>query len=1034
VVMTGPDFKLVRSARPAPEAPILDPAQRQVLAHERGVLRVLAGPGTGKTTTLVETVVDRVTRRRVPVENVLLLTFSRLAAGELRDRVTARLQRTISEPVARTFHSYAFGLVRRAAVLAGDPTPRLLSGSEQDVTLRELLAGRLADRSDDWPPELGAAVHTRAFSDELRELLMRAVERDVSPDELIALGHRRHRADWIVGAEVLREYLEVTALKAPGAFDAAELIQRANAELRRSPELLLSERIARRRIFVDEYQDTDPAQIELLKLIATGADELVLIGDPDQSIYAFRGADRYAMAEIDEQFGDGLFVPTVSLSVCRRSGPTLLDATRRVAARLSGPAQHRQLTASPDAPGGDLRVELFATSSQEAAQVASVLRRHHLEDGVPWSEMAVLVRSLGPTADTLRRGLAAAGVPVIGSVQSALSDEPLVSQLLTLLRCVAKPESVTTDDAESLLVGPIGRADPLQVVRMRRYLRRAAGGPVTLAALVTEAAAVSLVAPAVRRPIERVRAAVEAGDRAVGGSAEDVLWQVWQATGLSHRLYQRSLAGGSDGARADRDLDAMLALFAEAAKVSDRTPGGGVAQLYEWIEQLQINDASTERHGPSGEAVAILTAHASKGLEWDVVCLAGVQEGVWPNLRQRGSLLGAEVLVDVVAGRGEQSYGLVAERLVEERRLFYVAATRARRTLLVTAVSDDETQPSRFLDELDPLPAAVVDREVSRAPRRFVLTGIVAELRAVVVDPAADEADRNAAAIELARLAEARVPGADPEEWWGLADATTDAPIRRPESGPVPIRPSKFEAYTDCELRALLSDLGATDATDEVAASLGTLVHWVAEQAAPNATVADLTELLEQGWSRLEFTAPWHGVSERARAQRMLVALAKWLSDSRTGLTLVAVEKPFKVEIGDAVVSGKVDRLEQDDNGRLVVIDLKTGKNKPTNADVLNHPQLAVYQLAVTEGAFTDGDAADPGGARLVQLGAATPGQQPQPPLTDLPEPGWVRAELDRIAAVLRGNTVTARPGAACTRCLVRASCPAQLDGRQVTQ
>jgi RecB family exonuclease len=263
---------------------------------------------------------------------------------------------------------------------------------------------------------------------------------------------------------------------------------------------------------------------------------------------------------------------------------------------------------------------------------------------------------------------------------------------------------------------------------------------------------------------------------------------------------------------------------------------------------------------------------------------------------------------------------------------------------------------------------------------------------------------------------------------------SSEAPIRAEDAGPVPIRPSKFQAYTDCELRALLMELGATDATDEVAASLGTLVHWVAEQAEPGATIEDLTELLELGWSRLEFGAPWHAVTERARAQRMLLALAAWLVDSRAGLTLVGREEPFTVQVGEAVVSGKVDRLERDREGRLVVIDLKTGKNKPSQADVVAHPQLALYQLAVAEGAFTSGEPAEPGGARLVQVGSARPGPQIQPPLGDFAEPGWVAAELARIAAVLRGNTVTARPGKACSRCLVRSCCPAQDDGRQVTQ
>ncbi|HEV2886044.1 MAG TPA: ATP-dependent helicase, partial [Jatrophihabitans sp.] len=752
-VVSEPAFRLVQSHLPALAAPALDADQQRVLAHDLGVLRVLAGPGTGKTTTLVESVVERVTRRGVPIENILLLTFSRRAAGQLRDQVTARLQRTISEPVARTFHSYAFGVVRRAAVLAGDPPPRLLSGSEQDVTLRELLAGRLADRVDSWPAELSAAVHTQAFAEQLRDLLMRAVERDISPQALAALGSKHHRPDWVVAADVLAEYLEVTALKAPGAFDAAELIQRANAELRHNPELLAAERRQRRRIFVDEYQDTDPAQIELLKLIAAGADELVLIGDPDQAIYSFRGAEQTAMADIDLHFGwlpgtprpepepAGQLqlstpVETVSLTQCRRSGPVLVAASRRIAARLSGPAQHRALVAATDLNPGAVEVAVFGSASQEAAHIASVLRRAHAEDQVPWSQMAVLVRSVGPAADTLRRGLVAAGVPVGQAVRGPLSDEPVVAQLLEFLRCVADPAAVPPEAAEALLLGPVGRADPLQVLRMRRHLRRAPAGPLSLADLILEPGALALVPAAVRPPVERLRAVIDAGVTATavaGCSAEDVLWALWQASGLSSRLNSRSLAGGPDGARADRALDAVLALFIEAAKLSDRSPGSGIDQLRDWVSQLQITDTAADRRAVTDE-VSILTAHASKGLEWQVVCVAGVQDGVWPDLRQRGSLLGSDLLVDLVAHRARVSSGLLAERLTEERRLFYVAITRASRALLVTAVDSDEAQPSRFVEELDPLPDTVEARPVASASRRFLLPGLVAELRAVLVD------------------------------------------------------------------------------------------------------------------------------------------------------------------------------------------------------------------------------------------------------------------------------------------------------------
>ncbi|HEX2904146.1 MAG TPA: ATP-dependent DNA helicase [Jatrophihabitans sp.] len=1057
-------FRLVRPARPpcrqgsalASLAP--DPAQLRVIEHDRGVLRVLAGPGTGKTRTLVEAAAARV-ERGVPVASLLLLTFSRRAAGQLRDQLTARLQRTVAEPVARTFHSYAFGLVRRAAVLRGDSAPRLLSGSEQDVTLRELLAGRLADGSDVWPAELAAAARTQAFTDELRELLMRAVERDISPRELAGLGRAHDRPDWVVAARVYAEYLDVTALKAPGAFDAAELIQRAITELTNNPQLLQAERQQRRRIFVDEYQDTDPAQLELLKLISDGADELVLFGDPDQAIYSFRGAEQGAMADIDAHFGllgdlgvraepaGGQLelsapIDSVALTTTRRLGSELVVASRRIASRLAGPAQHRALVPAAGLAPGSVAVAVFGSASHEAARIAATLRRAHAERGVAWSQMAVLVRAAGPAADTLRRGLAAAGVPVGQPVQGPLTDEPVVSLLLDLLRCVSEPETVTPAMAEGLLLSQVGRADPLQVLRMRRQLRLVPDGPLTLADLVTDLSAVGWLPESVRGPALRVHDVVAAGRAAMaahGAAAEDVLWAVWQASGLAARLNRRSLdpAAAGDASRADRALDAVLALFAEAAKVSDRSPGGGARQLREWVDQLQITDAETAPRRQVGDEVAILTAHASKGLQWRVVCVAGVQDGSWPNLRRQGSLLGADLLVDVWANRAPQSSGQLAERLIEERRLFYVAVTRASEQLLVTAVASEDTQPSRFLDELEPRVDAEPDRPLDLAGRRFELPGVVAELRAALADPAVEPQLRTAAAGQLARLADAGVPGADPKHWWGLLPISSTRPIRDPARGPVPIRPSKFEAYADCQLRALLSELGATDSADQSAAALGTLIHQVAEQASPDADLPALIELLEQGWRRLDFGAAWHAENERVRAEAMLTELAGWLRDSRSQLSLIATEAPFAVTIGDARLNGTVDRLEADGQGRLVVIDYKTGKSRYPDKDLPAHPQLAAYQLAVMEGGFTEGRPAESGGAQLVQLGkpnGRSGVSQVQPPLSQTPDPEWVHRALAEIAHALRGNTVQARPGKSCDRCPVRSSCPVQDDGRQVTQ
>ncbi len=206
-------YRLVRTPPGSVEPPLLDAAQRAVVDHTEGPLLVLAGPGTGKTTTLVESVAARVERGSDPAR-ILVLTFSRKAAVELRDRMAARLG-AARGPQATTFHSYCYALVRahQDADLFADPL-RLLSGPEQDVTVRELLAGQLDLEKEGlahvrWPDELRACLTTRGFADEVRAVLARSRELGLGPDALAAFARRTGRPDWSAAAQFLAEYLDI---------------------------------------------------------------------------------------------------------------------------------------------------------------------------------------------------------------------------------------------------------------------------------------------------------------------------------------------------------------------------------------------------------------------------------------------------------------------------------------------------------------------------------------------------------------------------------------------------------------------------------------------------------------------------------------------------------------------------------------------------------------------------------------------------------------------------------------------------------
>ncbi|CAM5327493.1 ATP-dependent helicase [Streptomyces tanashiensis] len=1040
-------YRLVRTT-PAPlDPPQLDAVQREVVDHTGGPLLVLAGPGTGKTTTLVEAVAARMENGADP-ERLLVLTFSRKAAVELRDRMATRLGGR-RPPQATTFHSYCYALIRahQDAELFAEPL-RLLSGPEQDLAVRELLAGQIDLEKAGlgrvpWPDELRACLTTRGFADEVRAVLARSRELGLGPDALARFADRVGRPDWKAAAGFLAEYLDVLDLQ--GVLDYAELVHRA-VPLARDARLPAYDAI-----YVDEYQDTDPAQVRLLHALADGGrSTVVAFGDPDQSIYAFRGADVNGILDFPATFG-GAGVRVLRTS--RRSGAALLGATRLLAQRMPMPRlpadkvrAHREL--APTRDGGRAEAYTYPTASAEAENIADLLRRAHLEDGVPWQDMAVLTRAAA-SLPSLRRALTSAGVPVeTDAADTPLRHEPAVTPLLLALRAVAEAVGMRSPGAErvgttthgaapdpdatpaepeldaepvaaepdgttgwlpvetalELLASPLAGVDPADLRRLGRALRdeeRAAGNrlpppsDVLLARALAEPERLVVHDPAYARGAQRLGALLRETRTllAAGGTAEEALWVLWKGTPWPGRLERAALRGGPAGRNADRDLDAVCALFETAARAEERVGGRGVLNFLEELDAQDIAaDTLTRRH-TRPDAVRLMTAHRSKGLEWSFVVVAGMQEGLWPDLRRRGSLLEADRI-----GRDGLAEPLTPGALLaEERRLFYVAATRARDRLVVTAVkaaAEDGDQPSRFLTELGAEP-----KDVPGRPRRpLAVAALVAELRATTVDPAASPELREAAADRLARLAaltddegQPLVPAAHPDRWWGLFEPTRSAEPLRDRDRPVALSPSSLENLVGtCSLQWFLGREVKAAAPATAAQGFGNVVHVLADEVASGRTPADLDVLmarLDSVWDALAFDAPWKSAQEKQHARVALERFLSWHVMDRGGRAPAASEHGFDVtlEAGEYEVRirGSMDRVETDGHGRAYVVDFKTGKSAPTKDEVAHHPQLAVYQLAVREGALDEvfgGDRPEPGGAELVQLRQAAPKRRAETP------------------------------------------------------
>jgi superfamily I DNA/RNA helicase/RecB family exonuclease len=1035
----------------------------RVLSHGGGLLRVLGGPGTGKTTLAADTVAERVLRRGVDPEHMLVLTANRQAAIALRAAISRRISegtgglRTAHGPLVRTVHSYAFGVLRLRAALNDLPAPRLLSGPEQDVVVRELLAGDLEDSGGaDWPERMRPALELPGFAAELRDLLLRATERGVSPEDLIELGRRHGRPEWVAAGRFGVRYEEVNALRGGGApaLDAAELVNSALIAFDEDDAVREREQNRVRHLLVDDAQQLDPQQFQLIVRLGRTADECLLFGDPDQTVFSFRGADAGLIADLDPD-GDR----TVVLHTDHRMAPAVRTAVHRLTERMPGAGPQRELhgpDTDPDTDDGRVDVRLFASAAQEAGWVADQLRRAHLLDGVPWSDMAVLVRSAVLALPVLRRALLAAGVPlaVPGDVVP-LARHSVVRPLLELVRIAGGAAPLDEETAIMLLTGPFGGADPLSMRRLRRGLRRlelAAGGGRSSGELLVEviesADALAALEDAATAPVRRIADLLDLARRTIadGLSVEQVLWELWTASGLERRLVAQSARGGPSGAHADRDLDAVLVLFDQAATYVDRLPGADAAAFAEHLAAQQIVGDTLAPSAPLGDAVALLTAHAAAGREWTVVAIPGVQEGRWPDLRLRGTLLGTEHLVDVLAGvEGPVDVlSSTAPLLAEERRLLRLAASRARRTLLVSAVRGEDEQPSRFLDELDGTVSDpdAVERPIRRPERGLLLADLVGELRRVVTSVDEELGRRQRAAQQLARLATAGVPGADPDTWYGLAPVSTAEPLFGANDSEVRVTPSTVEVLTKCPLRWFVERHGGTD-TMELPSITGSLVHGLAQAAGEGASRSELEDALDTAWAEVDAGAPWYSRRERLRVRRMLDSFLNWLVESRAELTQVAVEKDMDVKPERRPggpwlrLRGRVDRLEVDAQRRPVVIDVKSGKNPPTREDARRHPQLAVYQLAVSLGAFSDLDVStEPGGARLLYVAKQTkkgPTELRQDALDKEALQGWLEVVRDAAEACL-GPTYQARENTDCPRCPARTSCPLHEEGRQVGQ
>ncbi|MDN4471646.1 ATP-dependent DNA helicase [Demequina zhanjiangensis] len=1054
-------------ASPSAVEPELDAGQLAAIDEvggAEGTVVVTGGAGTGRTTLAVALAADAV-RNGMPADRLLVLAPTREAAGALRDRVAQAIGGPLGTPVVRTAAAAAFAILKAQAEALELPRPSLISGAEQDVVLRELLEGHAGGRVA--PLDWGGTVPQEAtllpgFREELRNLLMRAAERDISPDQLAELGRLCGRPEWSAAAALYAEYEDVMVLRATpmdqgDRYDPATVVSRATGVLAQWSDVVGPSPAAPRwdLVIVDDAHDATAATFGFLRQVARDGARLVLLGNADESVQGYRGAVPDMLAEMAREPG----AARLELIHDHRQEAALAAVSARVAERIGmkGSASAREATRAAGMHAGSGAPVTILTAPHRYAQsraIAAELRRsrHGLEgSAVPWGRMVVIARS-GAHLRALRSDLLAADIPCepLGD-GTALHHEPAIAPLLTLLR-VGLGQEWDEESVLSVLGSRLIGLDPVAVRRLRRALvreERAGGGARSSAELLIEAMQDparlgSLEVPEARRAAKAAAAAAAARDRASQPAAAPgaVIWAAWSSLDVAEDWRQAALAGS---ARDDADLDAVIALLRAAQTFTERLPQAPLDSFLSYLEGQDFAADSLGARGRTADSVAFCTPASAAGREWDLVVVAGLEEGVWPNLRLRDSVLGAQTLADVASAGGAGSVEAIAlargprdlhaaRRAVldDETRALLVAVSRARHRLVLTAVDDGESQPSRFVALIEE--AAGVERQDASAGRGVAdLRAAVGWLRATGIRAAArledDPQDASAlrdlegTAAQLADLAARGIPGADPQQWHGVPGPSTEAPFWEPDV-PVKVSPSRLDAIRTCPLKWALETAGGTTESSD-AQQVGLLVHAIAEQC-PEGDEEQMLAMLDERWGEVGGRDTWMEQVAYDQAQEMVRRLGRYLRG--VDVDRVLLEQYFKVELGRAVVSGIADRVEvRGDEAR--VVDLKTGR-PITKAEAPDHGQLMMYQLVAQHGAFEGVERASDAALLFVGKSSARAGTVvEQPPI----EESVARQVLDDAVETMTAPRFTARPNPMCDHCPIRRSCPAHAAGAQVS-
>lgn len=693
----------------------LNDEQRAAATHLDGPLLIVAGAGTGKTTVLINRLVYLIVEQKINPDNILVATFTEKAAAEMTERADKALPYGLFATWINTFHGLCDRILKEHGLDIGLPVNyKLITQTEQWILVKK----NLVKFNLDYYRPLGSPTK---FIDELLKHFSRLKDENVWPaqyleyaeslmadnDKLISTNdfqlttNDSQRINELANAYHIYNKL----LLDNNLLDFGDLIIYTIKLLRDRPDILQFYRQQFQYIMVDEFQDTNWAQYELIKLLAAPKNNLVAVGDDDQAIYKFRGASLSNIMQFKDDFAGA---EEIILTKNYRSGQTILDhaykfITNNNPNRLEIKLGIDKKLVSPMATLGQVKHLSFATDYDEARQIALLIKRIKEENNTSWSDFAILIRA-NSAAQNLTKELSRQNIPNLFLSLRGLYFKPIILDCLAYLKLLDDyHDSASLFRVLNIPAFAVGAQEIINLNRLARSKNWSLYEALKNAALITD------LAPATLTNINRLLALL---------AEHSQLAKTMRPSKIFLRFVNLAFAQNLDNDRDAENTSYLNQFYKKIISFEENSDVPTLKNLRELLDlEMEAGETGTLKLDFGDvDTVKILTVHSAKGLEFDYVFVANLVDKRFPTINRSDKIALPEALVkeQLTGGPSQGGNAKVDDfHLEEERRLFYVAMTRARKTLYLTSARDvggaAEKKPSKFIAETGIVDSQTID-------------------------------------------------------------------------------------------------------------------------------------------------------------------------------------------------------------------------------------------------------------------------------------------------------------------------------------